>query len=462
MTIELRVLSGARTGFRETFAGDAVTVGRHPDNDLALHPDLDRDVSARHAEVRRATDGTWLLADRGSTNGTYLNGTRIAAPERLRDGDVIGLGGAGPKLEVRLAPADAAGQVHSPYAATMTTPPGGSPPGDGAPRRPTTERVAIAVEAQMSRLRRRAMAALAVVAAGLLGAYWVGARTSAGELSEMRRMLAGYDSTTQLLRAQLQGAADTAALARLERTNDSLRTAAARASQGSSQQRAEIRAQVSRWREGATAMSQVDLPAINDRNAPAVAFLVSELEGRPLGGTAFAVTPQGLMVTNRHLVRSAGGATATRIVVKFRDEAAWRAARVVRVAAGEDDDLALLQLEDAAQVPAVLGLASDGASLREGAPVVTIGYPLGRATRMDGADGEGFVAKTSLYPGTVSKTMPTLLQIAAFAGHGSSGSPVFDASGRVAGVVWGGPRESNGQLVYAVPAARVAELIAGG
>ena len=91
--------------------------------------------------------------------------------------------------------------------------------------------------------------------------------------------------------------------------------------------------------------------------------------------------------------------------------------------------------------------------------MVTIGYPLGRSTRMDGPDGDGFIAKTTLYPGTVSKSLPTLLQVAAFAGHGSSGSPVFDAAGMVAGVVWGGPRESGGQLVYAVPAARVGALL---
>ena len=80
---------------------------------------------------------------------------------------------------------------------------------------------------------------------------------------------------------------------------------------------------------------------------------------------------------------------------------------------------------------------------------------------MDGDDGDAFIAKTSLYPGTVSKSLPSLLQVAAFAGHGSSGSPVFDAHGQLAGVVWGGPRESAGQLVYAVPAERVRLLIAG-
>ena len=51
------------------------------------------------------------------------------------------------------------------------------------------------------------------------------------------------------------------------------------------------------------------------------------------------------------------------------------------------------------------------------------------------------------------------LDIDAFATHGSSGSPVFDARGYVVGVVYGGPTEAAGRIVYAVPAARLnAEL----
>jgi S1-C subfamily serine protease len=145
--------------------------------------------------------------------------------------------------------------------------------------------------------------------------------------------------------------------------------------------------------------------------------------------------------------------------VKFRGERAWRRARVVRVARGEDDDLALLRLEDAGTVPAVQGLAADDAALREGAPIVSIGYPLGRETPMEGSDGDAFVARTSLYPGTISKALPNVVQVAAWAGHGSSGSPILEPGGLVVGVVWGGPPEGGGRLVYAVPASRVAAFL---
>lgn len=450
MIVELRVLSGARAGLRARFDREVVTLGRHPQNDLALHAELDRDVSSRHAEIRVTPAGEVLLADLGSTNGTLVNGTRVST-HRVHDGDVITLGPSGPKVEVRLGLA--AGGAAAPAGHEGAASP-------APPRQPTTERVAIAVEAHMSKLRVWGLTALGLLAVGVVGAYWAGARTSAAEVAEMRRMLAGYDSTTLLLRQQLRSAADTAAITRLNRTNDSLRAAATVASRGTSDHRAQIRERVSLWREGATAMSQVDLPAINDRNAPAIAYLVSEMDGQALGGTAFAITHGGLMLTNRHLVRTAAGSPATRLAVKFRDESEWISAHVVRTATAEDDDLALIQLDDAGRVPAVAGFTRNAAALREGAPVVTIGYPLGRATRMEGNDGDGFVARTSLYPGTISKSMPTLLQIAAFAGHGSSGSPVFDAEGLVAGVVWGGPRDSGGQLVYAVPASRVQAFLA--
>jgi S1-C subfamily serine protease len=52
-----------------------------------------------------------------------------------------------------------------------------------------------------------------------------------------------------------------------------------------------------------------------------------------------------------------------------------------------------------------------------------------------------------------------VLQIDSFASHGSSGSPVFDEHGHVVGVVWGGPAGAQGRVVYAVPGARILELM---
>jgi pSer/pThr/pTyr-binding forkhead associated (FHA) protein len=43
-------------------------------------------VSRYHARLDRCSDG-WLLGDLDSTNGTVLNGWRIAGPVALRPGD---------------------------------------------------------------------------------------------------------------------------------------------------------------------------------------------------------------------------------------------------------------------------------------------------------------------------------------------------------------------------------------
>jgi len=64
------------------------TVGRSARNDLCVE---DPFTSRLHAEVRRQGDGFWL-SDLGSANGTYLNGSRLAAPAQLHDGDRVRIG----------------------------------------------------------------------------------------------------------------------------------------------------------------------------------------------------------------------------------------------------------------------------------------------------------------------------------------------------------------------------------
>jgi hypothetical protein len=63
-------------------------VGRDPENDLVLD---DRRVSRRHAEIRLRL-GRYTLYDLQSTNGTTVNGRRVAEVV-LSDGDTVQIGG---------------------------------------------------------------------------------------------------------------------------------------------------------------------------------------------------------------------------------------------------------------------------------------------------------------------------------------------------------------------------------
>jgi len=66
-----------------------LTIGRGNQNDIAIS--TDEYASARHARFEPRQDGVWVQ-DLGSTNGTYLNGTRLDRPRRLSRGDIVRVG----------------------------------------------------------------------------------------------------------------------------------------------------------------------------------------------------------------------------------------------------------------------------------------------------------------------------------------------------------------------------------
>lgn len=448
MTIELRILSGSRAGQRERFDKSLVTVGRHPLSDLRFDPDGDLAVSTRHAELRES-DGAWTVVDRESTNGTFVNGERIDDARRLLDGDTLRLGPDGPQLEVRIAGAPRA-TVASTAAAT------GAPP-----RRDTTVRIAEAVQAETASLRRMFALALGslIVIAVVAGALWQ--RRSASRERELLALIARSESASAPLERMVAAMrARDSQFSRLlaERDSALMRDvrAGARAGGPNRESMAQLSERVAQETRLRQAITRMDFPRVHDLNDAAVAMIASDLDGTFVAGTAFSVSPEGALLTNRHVVRSPSGRPPQRIRVLFANTTEWRSAHLVR--ANDADDLALLQVDEGAPFPVVAGVSRAARDTRVGSPVATIGYPHAVDTPMEGA-GLDVRARTTTTAGTVSKRIDEVLQIDSYAGKGSSGSPVFDVHGYVVGVIYGGEAESRGRIVYAVPAERIAAFL---
>lgn len=83
----LVVERGPRAGMTFVLAADVTTVGRHPDSDIFLD---DITVSRHHCRFVVSSE-TLTVEDSGSTNGTYVNGSRVDRAE-LQAGDEVIVG----------------------------------------------------------------------------------------------------------------------------------------------------------------------------------------------------------------------------------------------------------------------------------------------------------------------------------------------------------------------------------
>lgn len=74
----------------KTFSlGNELTIGRS--DQCQVHVEGDTYVSSVHARIF-SRDGSYMVEDLGSTNGTYLNRRRITAPAELQRGDRVKVG----------------------------------------------------------------------------------------------------------------------------------------------------------------------------------------------------------------------------------------------------------------------------------------------------------------------------------------------------------------------------------
>jgi S1-C subfamily serine protease len=457
---ELRIVTGGRAGHREVFDKSYIGCGRHPLSDLRFEPEKDLDVSTKHAAVLR-TGERYVLRDLGSRNGTFVNNRKVETDYELADGDVVRFGLHGPEVQFHIALEGAEQVIEAVKVPTVAPPPGKParrPPPSQRPApeaRPSATSVLRAqVSAQRARYRALLIALGVVVVGAVAVVLWQG-RTAerqvaslgtaidslSRELRALRIAQARADSEAQTLRAQL----DTA--------RDPLRREALRQSLTA----------VQRQQRGITAAQGVNWAAINRANARAVAMLYVRFADttRMWTGTAFSISSDGLLLTNRHVVLNLQNQPPRDIAVQFPGSKEILRARLEQVAT--DVDLATVRITDTVKIadpgpfPVVQGIRFD-ATPEVGDPIALIGYPLGMDAPMGGT-ARAPIVRTTLAPGTIAKILPdSLLQLDAYSATGASGSPVLDRDGRVIGVEFGGILESQGRVVLGLPIKRAAAL----
>ena len=475
MKPQLKVLTGLSTGAVIVQGKPHIAIGRHPASDLRLDPDRELDVSARHAAIIQQ-GGRWFVRDLGSKNGTFVNGHKIKGDVKLDDTDQIQLGAHGPRVEFRLVPDSVPDRAMPPL-----------PPGLPADVRPslehprdaarvvrptagsTTQRIRVEVKRQTKTLRGLTVT-LIVVLLGVVGAFlWQNRQQEVQREADARAMqaridsvLAASDAAVQSLKGQVAGLAD--ALRRSQNDVEQLngQLASARAA-GNHRQ---VEALSARLNDAAETLrnqqvaAQVNYSELYDANQSAVGIIYVDFGSDGVfTGTAFAITRDGVMITNRHVVAGADGTKRPRRMgVKFADSNQNFPAHLLAVSTDKDADIAVVKVDIAGGNPVVRPLDPDVA-VRPGDPVAIIGFPLGVDLPTDVRGGRA-VARTSLTAGIVSKVLNNLVQVDGYGAEGSSGSPIFDEAGKVVAVLYGGQPGTGGRIVFGVPIKYAVQLAA--
>jgi len=508
------VLRESGSSTRYEAAGTRLRLGRGRECEVQPAGPKGTTVSRVHAEIVLKPGGVAVVRDARSRNGTIVNGTMLAGERPLAVGDRIVLGQGGPELEVErliIAPvAPPAGQagpaprrsfggkgrtvfmrevvaetsrhsaarirtvVWSFVGLLVVTVSGLWWYADLRLRRAQAEleaaqdvaravqqaaadSIRLVAEAEYDRLRlaleqaRLGSAPAAVVESLRVALSEARERTAAVETAlgraqaQLSQQLAAGDSLRRQAESELrrlrselgQAGATSVSGAAL----DSLRRALAAAEQRSNSIEAQMRA-----------VRGVNLAALAQANQGAVGLVTVFVGGEVYDGSGFAVTRSGYFITNRHVVSPSGGVPDS-VFVTLADQRFMTRATVAAVAAPGGPDLAVLKITKY-QGPVVGRVDWTGLGVRQGEPAALIGFPAGVAAALD----ETRTVRTSMSAGIFSKVTAEQIQFDGFTVGGSSGSPIFNASGEVVAVHRSGLREAAG-LGFAVPIKSVVPLL---
>jgi pSer/pThr/pTyr-binding forkhead associated (FHA) protein/S1-C subfamily serine protease len=502
-------LLATSSGRRFEARGTRIRLGRG--RECEIHPVEPNDtiVSRVHAELTVGPSGGLVIRDIESKNGTYLNGERIAKPMPIRLGDKIMLGQGGPVLLVEgMGTAPYKAFPRPPRRPQPASPGLGQKTvigmiGDALARAKEAVREEVGKDA---RRKIRWLTVLVVflvlmLGAGVYGVYWLlsgqvehtkqalrtGEDSARAESDRLRRELdaaraaAAPASEVETLRvklvaaesrtAQLQAALDRAQQALgqqlaageaqrqdaqrdLQRLRDQLTDAERRAP--SQALIDSLRSAVSSAETQAASLDTklrairgTDFAGMAQQDQGAVGLITVSFAGDRYDGTGFAISSDGYMLTNWHVVADSLHTQPDTMWVTMADQSLAHFADVV--ATSRERDVALIRVRGY-QGPFLSAIDWAGTKARQGEPAALIGYPAGSGFARDRA----LVVRTSMTAGILSRVTPDLIQFDGMTTGGSSGSPVFNADGEVISVHRAGLKQGPGfalsvPVKYAIP-----------
>ncbi len=474
---------GGRLGARFAVEPET-TLGRAPGVEVMVDPARDTLVSSRHARLF-LRDGAWRLVDLGSTNGTFVH--HEGAWRRLEGEVVVGpgtrfaLGREGPIFAAE-ARTDATQVGASPLAGAPEEPPPTAPAATG------TGIFRATLQAEVARSTRTVRWGLALLALLLVGGATalvlvlrdqrdahdaearaaeanraaMEARTTAlqQDLAATRKDLGAAQSKLAAAEEALSGAgkklADTAGkLADVELALDSAK--------GESRLKLEAQAKeltgLKTRYEAELARTQHDLETLRQKEEAAAAIarrfesavfmlIVVHPDGTLDGFcTAFAVDVSGVLATNAHCVEVCDEATrdGARVVARMnkRPDKTWRVTKWAKHTkyngSAFSEDVGLVRLDFTGELPAVAPIAPwiDVLGLSSGQAIYTLGFP-GKVMNPDAPSADLRAAVISRVTDFENSTsMPgsnRMVWHSALTTKGTSGSPIFDAQGRVVAI----------------------------
>jgi S1-C subfamily serine protease len=171
------------------------------------------------------------------------------------------------------------------------------------------------------------------------------------------------------------------------------------------------------------AYSRIVTSVAADLTPHVAALQVTAADGRGGAGSAVVFTPDGLLLTNAHVVSRARTGRAV-----FSD---GTEAGVDVVGADPLSDLAVVRARTSIPPPAVLGDAGD---LRVGQLVVAVGNPLGLAGSVTAGVVSGLGRSLPTRDGHTARVVEDVIQTDAALNPGNSGGALADSHSRVVGI----------------------------